>query len=383
MKDNVVPNNSKVNNKKTEVEDHPRISSISNKTKSVTACNDNLKSRTSNAIAVYATCGKCLVNSDHFACVTKLLNDVNSRTKKPNVVPISTRKPKGNLKLLCNFVERYLGTVRFGNDKFAPILGYGDLVQGNITINMVYYVEGLNHNLFSVGQFCDADLEVAFRKSTCFVKDLQGNDLLTAPIKSVRTDRGTKFLNKTLHAYFKEEGIEHQTSTPRTPEQNGVVEIRNRNLVEAARTMLSASKLPLFFWAEAIATACLVPQRQKASDYDNSGPVPQLQNVSSSADTTTPSQQELDLLFGPLYDEFFNEGTSSVNKSSSLIDNSKQQDTPPIMNIQSSTKPTTPTTTVNAEENNNDNQAEIQVDNAHVEDNEFYKVFSTPVREET
>ncbi|GKC59256.1 hypothetical protein Tco_1086854 [Tanacetum coccineum] len=56
-----------------------------------------------------------------------------------------------------------MGTVRFGNDQFAPILGYGDLVQGNITINRVYYVEGLNHNLFSVGQFCDADLEVAFR----------------------------------------------------------------------------------------------------------------------------------------------------------------------------------------------------------------------------
>ncbi|GJT10167.1 retrovirus-related pol polyprotein from transposon TNT 1-94 [Tanacetum coccineum] len=66
-----------------------------------------------------------------------------------------------------------------------------------------------------------------------------------APIISVRTDRGTEFLNKTLHAFFKEEGIEHQTSTPRTPEQNGVVERQNRTLVEAARTMLSASKLPL------------------------------------------------------------------------------------------------------------------------------------------
>nr|GEY79428.1 uncharacterized mitochondrial protein AtMg00810-like [Tanacetum cinerariifolium] len=85
----------------------------------------------------------------------------------------------GNLKLLCNFVEKFLGTVRFGNDQFAPILRYGYLVQGNITINMVYYIEGLNHNLFSVSQFFDADLEVAFRKSTCFVIDLQGNDLLT------------------------------------------------------------------------------------------------------------------------------------------------------------------------------------------------------------
>nr|GEU68413.1 integrase, catalytic region, zinc finger, CCHC-type, peptidase aspartic, catalytic [Tanacetum cinerariifolium] len=67
-----------------------------------------------------------------------------------------------NLKLLTNFVEKFLGTVKFGIDQIAPILGYGDSVQGTITIKMVYYVEGLNHNLFSVGQFCDADLEVAF-----------------------------------------------------------------------------------------------------------------------------------------------------------------------------------------------------------------------------
>nr|GFD13514.1 integrase, catalytic region, zinc finger, CCHC-type, peptidase aspartic, catalytic [Tanacetum cinerariifolium] len=67
---------------------------------------------------------------------------------------------------------------------FALILGYGDLVQGNVMINRVYYVEGLNHNLFSVGQFCDADLDVAFRKSTCFVRDLQGNDLLIGNCRS-------------------------------------------------------------------------------------------------------------------------------------------------------------------------------------------------------
>nr|GEV34071.1 retrovirus-related Pol polyprotein from transposon TNT 1-94 [Tanacetum cinerariifolium] len=85
----------------------------------------------------------------------------------------------GNLKLLINFVEKFLGTVKFGNDQIAPILGYGDLVQGAVTIKRVYYVEGLNHKLFSVGQFCDADLEVAFRKSTCYIRDLKGNDLLT------------------------------------------------------------------------------------------------------------------------------------------------------------------------------------------------------------
>nr|GEW19840.1 hypothetical protein [Tanacetum cinerariifolium] len=121
-----------------------------------------------------------------------------------------TKHITDNLKLLCNFVEKYLGTVLFANDQFAPILGHGDLVQGNIMINRVYYVEGLNHNLFSV------------------------------------------------------------------------------------------------------------------------------------ADTTFPTQRELELLFGPLYDKFFNAGTS-VNKSSSPTDNSKQQDTPPTTNIQSPLEPTTPT----------------------------------------
>ncbi|GJW41675.1 hypothetical protein Tco_0067520 [Tanacetum coccineum] len=237
MKDKVAPNTSQVKFKKTEVEDHHRISSNSNQSKSITACNDSLKSRISIVNAVCGTCGKCVFNSNHDACVSKYLNDVNARTKKPKVVPISTRKPKsqanksvathrkktvaskltvqnsksyywmlyvktskawkwwieqqcpsrykwvpktkmkcvpkvrnetvkkrvsfaidnasrianivqlilfivdsgctkhmmGNILILCNFVEKYLGTVRFGNDQFAPILSYGDLVQGNIS----------------------------------------------------------------------------------------------------------------------------------------------------------------------------------------------------------------------------------------------------------
>nr|GEV59887.1 Gag-Pol polyprotein [Tanacetum cinerariifolium] len=115
--------------------------------------------------------------------------------------------------------------------------------------------------------------------------------------------------------------------------------------------------------------ACLVPQRQKASDYDNCDPVPQIQHVLPSAYTTVPSQQDFDLLFGPLYDEFFNAGTSSVSKSSFSTSNSKHRDTPPTTNIQSSTEPTNPTN-ANAEENN-DNQPE----------HEFINPFCTPVHE--
>ncbi|GJX67438.1 hypothetical protein Tco_0303165 [Tanacetum coccineum] len=142
-----------------------------------------------------------------------------------------------------------------------------------------------------------------------FLTMIQQN--LQALVISVRTDRGTEFLNKTLHAFFKEEGIEHQ-------------------------------KLIL-----------LEPPEQTA--------------LSKMPHTTVPSQQELDLLFGPLYDEFFNAGTSRVNKSSSPTDNSAQQDTLPSTNIHPTTEPSTPTH-VNAEENNND-QAE------------FTNPFCTPVQE--
>nr|GEX62197.1 integrase, catalytic region, zinc finger, CCHC-type, peptidase aspartic, catalytic [Tanacetum cinerariifolium] len=69
-------------------------------------------------------------------------------------------------------------TVRFGNDHFGAIIGYGDYVIGDNVISRVYYVEGLGHNLFSVGQFYDFDLEVAFRKHSCYVRDTNGVELI-------------------------------------------------------------------------------------------------------------------------------------------------------------------------------------------------------------
>nr|GEY86544.1 integrase, catalytic region, zinc finger, CCHC-type, peptidase aspartic, catalytic [Tanacetum cinerariifolium] len=84
-----------------------------------------------------------------------------------------------NLQLLINFVWKFLGTVRFENDHVAAILGFSDLQWGNILITMVYFVEGLGHNLFSVGQFCDSDLEVAFKRNACFIRNLEGVDLLS------------------------------------------------------------------------------------------------------------------------------------------------------------------------------------------------------------
>ncbi|GJW71979.1 retrovirus-related pol polyprotein from transposon TNT 1-94 [Tanacetum coccineum] len=456
MKDKVVPNTSQVKFKKTEVEDHQRISSISNKTKSITACNDSLKSRTLNVNVVCATCGKCMFNSNHDAYVSKFLNDVNARTKKPKVVTISPRKPKsqvnksaatppkktvasestiqksksyyrmlyektskalkwwieqqcpsgykwvpktkmkwvlkvrnenvkrelivqlilfivdsgctkhmtGNLKLLCNFVEKYLGIVHFGNDQFAPILGYGDLVQGNIMINRVYYVEGLNHNLFSVGQFCDVDLEVAFRTSHLnfdYINLLLKKDVVIGlpKLKYVKDQLCSSCeVSKAKRSSFKTKAI---------PISKGRPNLLHMDLCGPMRVASINGKKYI------LASFRNDKRRQIMTTL---APSPQLQHVSPSAATTAPSQQELDLLFDPLYDEFFNEGTSSVNKSSSPTNNSKQQDTTPITNIQSSTEPTTLTTYVHTKENNN-NQAE----DTHVQQAEFINPFYTPVRE--
>ncbi|GJT43851.1 hypothetical protein Tco_0952566 [Tanacetum coccineum] len=196
MKDKVLPNTSQVKFKKTEVEDHPRISHISNQTKSVTMCNDSLNSRTSNVIAVCATYGKLPISTrkpksqanksvatPHKKTVASESTTTNSKsyyrmlykktskawkwwiaqqcpsaytwvpkTKKKWIVQLilfivdsgCTKHMTGNLSLLCNFVEKYLGTVRFGNDQFALILGYGDLVQGNNHDPKGFYASVLN-----------------------------------------------------------------------------------------------------------------------------------------------------------------------------------------------------------------------------------------------
>ncbi|GJY71194.1 retrovirus-related pol polyprotein from transposon TNT 1-94 [Tanacetum coccineum] len=455
MKDKVVPNNSQVKNKKTELEDHPRISSISKKTKSVTACNDSLNSQTSNVNVVCATCKKCLADSDHFACVTKFFNDVNARTKKHNVVPVSTRKPNrqankyvatspkktvasestnqksnsyyrmlykrtskawkwwiehqcpsrfklvpntkmiwvpkdrnenvqkkvsfaidniiqlilfivdsgctkhttGNPKLLCNFVEKYLGTVHFRNDQFSPILGYGDLVQGNIMINRVYYVEGLNNNLFSLWHRRLSHLNFDY------INLLSKKDIMIGlpKLKYVKDQVCSSCeVSKAKRSSFK---------TKVVPSSKGRLNLLHIDL--CGPIWVESINGKKYILAEAIATACYTQNRSiiitthektayhiindrkpyirhlhifgctcyltrdgehldkmkekgdpyiLASDYNNSGPAPQIQNVSSSVDTTALLQQELDLLFGPFYDEFFS--AEVVESSSHNIDNS-------------------------------------------------------------
>nr|GEW72832.1 hypothetical protein [Tanacetum cinerariifolium] len=635
MEDRVMLNNSQ--GKKQEVEDLRRNVKFSNNKTSVTTCNDSLNAKTSDVNFVYVTCGKCMLNDNHDKCVLHYLNGVNSRTKMPMAVPISTREPKrivnksvatslrrtvasestnqkprhttrnlyehvskacswwylmftpprykwkpkskienvnqnlvkiilfivdsgcskhmtGNLKLLTNFVEKFLGTVKFRNDQIALILGYGDLVQGTVTIKRVHYVEGPNHNLFSVDEFCDEDLEVAFRKSTCYIRNLKGNDLLTcsrgidlysitlqdtsspnpiclmakatssqawlwhrrlshlnfdtinllskndiviglpklkfikdhlcsslivddysrytwthflrskdetyevlidflrlvqrglhAQVRTVRTNKGTKFLNKTLHAYFASKGIHHQTSVARTHEQNGVVERQNRTLFEAPRTMLSAAKVPLYFWAEAIAATCFTQNcslekcdacifvgystqsrayrvfnkktrvivetihvnfdelPQMASDHISSDPVPQCQTKALKHDSLSPGPQcqenvpqeagivttsnELDLLFSLMFDELLNGSTQVVSKSfvvtTADVPNQCQQQHTTSLNTQTTPEPTCqdPTQAPTVTSTENINQAETVTENAQVEDDNFINIFCTPVQD--
>nr|GEU45483.1 hypothetical protein [Tanacetum cinerariifolium] len=168
-----------------------------------------------------------------------------------------------NLKLLSNFVEKFMGTVKYGNDQITPIIGYEDL------------------------------------KSTCYIRDLKGNDLLTAissqawlwhrrlshlnfdtinllskydivtgllKFKFVK-DRICSSCELRKAKHFAQEGVEHQTSTARTPKQNDVVKRQNRTLVEAARTMLSVAKVPLYFWAEAIDTTSFTQNRSLTKDH--------------------------------------------------------------------------------------------------------------------
>ncbi|GJW42959.1 retrovirus-related pol polyprotein from transposon TNT 1-94 [Tanacetum coccineum] len=97
---------------------------------------------------------------------------------------------------------------------------------------------------------------------TKFLKQIQVG--LNKTVRYIQTDNGTKFVNQVLTEFYESVGISHQKYVPRTPQQNDVVERRNRTLVEVARTMLIFSKAPMFLWAEAVATAYLGKLKAKA-----------------------------------------------------------------------------------------------------------------------
>ncbi|GJY49498.1 hypothetical protein Tco_0439454 [Tanacetum coccineum] len=313
----------------------------------------------------------------------------------------------GNLKLLSNFVEKFLGTVKFGNDQIAPILGYGDLLQGNVTIKRVYYVERLNYNLFFVGKFCDVYLEVAFRKSTCYIRDLKGNDLLTSsrgtdlysisfqdtstpnPVCLIaKASSDGENLNK-----IKEKGdacifVGYSTQS----RAYRVYNKRKRVIVETIH--VNFNELPLMA-SDHVRSDPVLQCPTMALEQVSLSPGPQSQeNVPQVAETVTTSN-ELYFLFSLMFDELLNGTTPVVSKSSTVTaadtPDQRQQhnttpsnsttvaaDTPPL-NIQTKHEYTSqaltqaPTVT----STKNINQAETQKENAQVEEDEFINIFST------
>nr|GEX95156.1 integrase, catalytic region, zinc finger, CCHC-type, peptidase aspartic, catalytic [Tanacetum cinerariifolium] len=223
----------------------------------------------------------------------------------------------GDRSRLINFVKKFIGTVRFENDHFGAIMGYKDYVIGDSVIFRLYYVKVLGHNLFFVGQFCDFDLEAAFRKHSCYVRDTdgvelikgsRGSNLYTISIEDTMKSSSIFLLSKaskkkswlwhqrlnhlnfcTINDLARKDlvrglprlkfekdhlcsAIFHQKSVIRTPQQNDVVERRNRTLVEAARTMLIFSKASMSLWAEAVAIACYTQNRSLIHTRHNKTP---------------------------------------------------------------------------------------------------------------
>nr|GEV72919.1 retrovirus-related Pol polyprotein from transposon TNT 1-94 [Tanacetum cinerariifolium] len=306
--------------KNVTVEDHRRTLLLSKDQKTMSSeCNNiKLAIRNDKSKIVCDTCKQCLVTANHDACLLSSMNALNSRANKLCAnVPFSANQKTHRTQVWkpkqVGSKERLACKPRLPrlNLKWSPSRRSFDLKENLVTsketncpnddkactcnpqepmrkrfpnstvfFGRVYFVEGLGHNLFSVGQFCDADLEVAFRRNTCFIRDLDGIELLKgnrstnlytinlydmasaspiflmaratptkstkdetpeviknflkkicvrlqAPVIIVRTDNGTEFKNHVLKEYFDSVGITHETSAAKTPQQNGVVERRN------------------------------------------------------------------------------------------------------------------------------------------------------------
>ncbi|GKD22824.1 integrase, catalytic region, zinc finger, CCHC-type containing protein [Tanacetum coccineum] len=226
---------------------------------------------------------------------------------------------------------------------------------GKPQIAVVYYVEGLNHNLFFVGQFCDADLEVAFKKSTCFVRDLQGNDLLTGTHGSdLYTISLPESSSQTLICFM----------AKASPNQTWLWHCCLSHLNFDTIYLLSKNDIlndlpKLKYVKDLLCSSCKMGKAKRRNFKTKTVPSSKrrlklVPNVVPTADETYTSLQELELLLSPMYEEYFNEGNKSVSKSSALSDNLQQQDTQPTLNLQPTLESIIPPTNINAEENNTD-----------------------------
>nr|GEW12989.1 ribonuclease H-like domain-containing protein [Tanacetum cinerariifolium] len=288
--------------KKTKLEDHLRPVRPSLNKKSVvdtkaTSSVTNSKLNVNSELKC-ASCNGCLFSDNHDACLVAYINSVNASIKsksvtKPVVQIVLWYLDSGCSKhmiddrtQLINFVQNFLGTVKFGNDHVAKIMGYGEYQIGNVTISWVYYVEGLGHNLFSVGQFCHSDLEVAFCQHTCFNRNLDGVDLLTG-------SRGNNLYTLSLQDMMASSPICLLSKASKTKSwlwHRRIVETIHVDFVEltAMDSEQRCSRPALHEMTHATISSGLV------------------QKSSSSTPFAPPSRNDRDLLFQPMFNELLN-----------------------------------------------------------------------------
>nr|GFA04962.1 retrovirus-related Pol polyprotein from transposon TNT 1-94 [Tanacetum cinerariifolium] len=195
-----------------------------------------------------------LAASSNFESQYDCSNGDNACTS--NAMEPKIKRFPNSTSLLDKLFRFVYGIVRFRNDHVAAILGFGDLQWGNILITRVYFVEGLGHNLFSVGQFCDSDLEVAFRRDACFVRNLDRVDLL-------KGDRSTNLYTINLHEMASASPICLMARASSTNHSYGILDFDTIN--DLARNDLVAG-LPKFkYHKEHLCPSCEQRKSKKAS----------------------------------------------------------------------------------------------------------------------
>ncbi|GKB25098.1 retrovirus-related pol polyprotein from transposon TNT 1-94, partial [Tanacetum coccineum] len=167
----------------------------------------------------------------------------------------------GNRSQLINFVSKFLRTVRFGNDQIVKIMGYHDYQLRNVTISRVYYVEGLGRNSFSVGQFCDSNLEVAFQKNTCFIRNLDGVDLLSGSKDINLYTISLDDMLKTSLVYL----LSKASKTKSWLWHRQLSHLNFRNLNKLAKDGLARGILKLKFKKDHLCLACVLGKSKKFS----------------------------------------------------------------------------------------------------------------------
>ncbi|GJY61077.1 retrovirus-related pol polyprotein from transposon TNT 1-94 [Tanacetum coccineum] len=238
-----------------KVEDHSRT--IRSSLKTTNRVDSSISSKrtviNSNSHSVCQTCNKCLFSANHDMCVVTYLHSVNASPKVKNDVRYVKQvwKPKQVTQV---WKPKHIKQIWKPTCKTLNNVGYQWRPRGRtFTLS-----DQCPLTRVSVGQFCDSDLEVTFRKHYCYVRDTDGVELL-------KGSRGSNLYTISVEDMMKSSPIcllsKASKNKSWTPQQNGVVERRNRTLVEVARTMLIFSKAPMFLWAEAVATACYTQNR--------------------------------------------------------------------------------------------------------------------------